>query len=590
MEGITVEHPLPEITGLPSINPWGAKPSPLGNKPSPWGKSSMTNISPPVFSLKDVMSEQLAAELQSKEDWKFHGQNPSSDTMIKEPSLEDLSTSAGEDQDTSNDEILARLLQIELDREHDKQLQAEAKKFNGQNKVSISFENYRLVHPLYRDENEEIPDFDEGYEDQSEWDKKPTKIVVSGKGKQITTKHDAVTCGRRNASKIMEFPPEFESGDGEGMDIRLPNHVYNKLKRHSEAENKKSQKLHEKKEHSTAEHAMDPRTRLLLYKMVNNGILESISGSISTGKESVVFHAFGGILKEIDLPKECAIKVFKTTLNEFRTREKYVHGDHRFSKDDYKKQNPRKIIKIWAEKETANLNRMKKFQIPCPMVQLLRKHILVLSFIGCDQRPAPKLKDAHLSVEDTQIAYEQTLEILKKMHRECGLVHADLSEYNMLWHEDKVWVIDVSQSVEITHPKALEFLYRDCTNVSRFFEKQGAHDVLSAENIFNMVTGLNLQGEGSDFLAQVQKYDKEKSEELLAHQVTQKEYAFDFFFEKALKEREAILQEMGFSDSAEEDVDDGQKERVVEGEEEEVENWEIEDEEDGEDDNIEVNQ
>lgn len=57
------------------------------------------------------------------------------------------------------------------------------------------------------------------------------------------------------------------------------------------------------------------------------------------------------------IPQNIAIKVYKTTLMDFRTREKYVHGDHRFSHDDYKKQNPRKIIKIWAEKEVANLNR-----------------------------------------------------------------------------------------------------------------------------------------------------------------------------------------------------------------------------------------
>lgn len=50
----------------------------------------------------------------------------------------------------------------------------------------------------------------------------------------------------------LQFPPEFESGDGEGMDMQLPNHVYNKLKCHSVSENKRSQKLHEKKEHSTA--------------------------------------------------------------------------------------------------------------------------------------------------------------------------------------------------------------------------------------------------------------------------------------------------------------------------------------------------
>jgi RIO kinase 3 len=57
------------------------------------------------------------------------------------------------------------------------------------------------------------------------------------------------------------------------------------------------------------------------------------------------------------MPKEVAIKVFKTTLNEFHTRAKYVNGDYRFSKDEFKKQNPRKIIRIWAEKETVNLRR-----------------------------------------------------------------------------------------------------------------------------------------------------------------------------------------------------------------------------------------
>lgn len=42
------------------------------------------------------------------------------------------------------------------------------------------------------------------------------------------------------------------------------------------------------------EKAVDPKTRLLMYKMVNSGMLETITGCISTGKESVVFHAYGG--------------------------------------------------------------------------------------------------------------------------------------------------------------------------------------------------------------------------------------------------------------------------------------------------------
>ena len=36
---------------------------------------------------------------------------------------------------------------------------------------------------------------------------------------------------------------------------------------------------------------MDPKTRLILYKLVNSGVLEDVNGVISVGKESVVFHA-----------------------------------------------------------------------------------------------------------------------------------------------------------------------------------------------------------------------------------------------------------------------------------------------------------
>jgi RIO kinase 3 len=39
---------------------------------------------------------------------------------------------------------------------------------------------------------------------------------------------------------------------------------------------------------------LDPKTRLLLYKLVNSEILEEVNGCISTGKEACVFHAFGG--------------------------------------------------------------------------------------------------------------------------------------------------------------------------------------------------------------------------------------------------------------------------------------------------------
>ena len=42
---------------------------------------------------------------------------------------------------------------------------------------------------------------------------------------------------------------------------------------------------------------------------------------------------------------------------------------------------------------------------------MLRKHVLIMSFIGQDQRPAPKLKEATLTLEEMTTAYHQTMEV-----------------------------------------------------------------------------------------------------------------------------------------------------------------------------------
>ena len=54
---------------------------------------------------------------------------------------------------------------------------------------------------------------------------------------------------------------------------------------------------------------------------------------------------------------------------------------------------------------------MQKAGIPCPTVVQLKKHILVMSFIGHDQVPAPKLKEVKLSSEEMKDAYYQTLHV-----------------------------------------------------------------------------------------------------------------------------------------------------------------------------------
>lgn len=131
--------------------------------------------------------------------------------------------------------------------------------------------------------------------------------------------------------------------------------------------------------------------------------------SVIVGKEAVILHAaldpsFPHATD--DWPKECAIKVFKTTLSEFKQRDRYIKDDHRF-KERLRNQTTRKSIQLWAEKEMANLMRLKRAGIPCPQVVKLKEHVLVMSFIGKNNQPAPKLKDAVMSDADFIVAYDE---------------------------------------------------------------------------------------------------------------------------------------------------------------------------------------
>ena len=55
---------------------------------------------------------------------------------------------------------------------------------------------------------------------------------------------------------------------------------------------------------------------------------------------------------------------------------------------------------------------------------------------------------------------------MKILYKDCLLVHSDLSEYNLLWWNDQLYVIDVAQAVDAMHPRAMQFLLRDCRTVS----------------------------------------------------------------------------------------------------------------------------
>ncbi|KAM6976656.1 serine/threonine-protein kinase RIO1 [Aplochiton taeniatus] len=261
--------------------------------------------------------------------------------------------------------------------------------------------------------------------------------------------------------------------------LKYADSVTNKVTNMQRQRDADTYRVKDKADRATVEQVLDPRTRMILFKMLNRGIISEINGCISTGKEANVYHATTA------KGENRAIKIYKTSILLFKDRDKYVSGEFRF-RHGYCKGNPRKMVRTWAEKEMRNLIRLQTAGIPSPEPLMLRSHVLLMSFIGKNDMPAPLLKNAAMSETKARELYLQVIENMRRMYQDARLVHADLSEFNMLYNDGDAYIIDVSQSVEHDHPHALEFLRKDCTNVNDFFLKRGVA-VMTMRELFEFV-------------------------------------------------------------------------------------------------------
>ena len=216
----------------------------------------------------------------------------------------------------------------------------------------------------------------------------------------------------------------------------------------------------------------DEATLGALYKLVQDGHIDALGGPISTGKEAHVFLALAG---EADV----AVKIYRINASDFRQMRQYLEGDPRFENIGGKK---KKVVLAWTKKEFANLKRAQAAGVRVPKPIAVQRNVLVMEFLGTDGERARRLGE--VNVENPRTAYEVVREYARRLY-DAGLVHGDLSEYNVVVHDSQLWVIDLGQAVTVHHPNSREFLERDCRNVANFFARQGLD--VTGEDLFEYV-------------------------------------------------------------------------------------------------------
>ncbi|NGM68546.1 serine protein kinase RIO [Natronolimnobius sp. AArcel1] len=204
----------------------------------------------------------------------------------------------------------------------------------------------------------------------------------------------------------------------------------------------------------------DDATLAALYKLVQDGYVEAFGGPLSTGKEANVYHAQGD-------DREVAVKVYRINASNFRQMRDYLEGDPRFEGLGGKKKD---VVLAWTRKELANLRRAQNAGVRVPEPLAAERNVLVMEYIGNEEGRAKRLGEVH--IENPETAYEVMREYMRRLYS-AGIIHGDLSEYNVVFDDGQLVIIDVGQAVTVHHPNSRDFLERDCENVASFFSRQG---------------------------------------------------------------------------------------------------------------------
>jgi RIO kinase 1 len=131
----------------------------------------------------------------------------------------------------------------------------------------------------------------------------------------------------------------------------------------------------------------------------------------------------------------------------------------------------------WAWAEWQALVRCHQLGLAVPYPVQIDGTELLMEWIGVETEDgtetAPRLAQTRPDPALLASYFDQVREFLSELARN-GLVHGDLSPYNILAAGDRLVVIDLPQTVDLVgNPAGLDFLLRDCTNVCTWFRARG---------------------------------------------------------------------------------------------------------------------
>jgi len=209
-----------------------------------------------------------------------------------------------------------------------------------------------------------------------------------------------------------------------------------------------------------------------LLSLLEDGLIEAVLRPLQSGKEAQIYLVMAG-------GEHRVAKVYKAAHDRnFKHRTDYVEGRGTRNTRDQRAMKRRSSYgkgrdeDSWRSTEVEMIHRLRHAEVRVPAPHLFSDGVLIMELVqGADGAPAPRIGDLHLSPEEAVSIHDALMRDVVRMLC-AGIVHGDLSEFNVLLDANGPVIIDLPQAVDASsNPNARKLLLRDVENIQRFITR-----------------------------------------------------------------------------------------------------------------------
>jgi len=209
-----------------------------------------------------------------------------------------------------------------------------------------------------------------------------------------------------------------------------------------------------------------------LASLADYGIIEEVLRPLMSGKEAQIYLVISGGAHRV-------AKVYKEAQNRtFKNRAEYTEGRKVRNTRDQRamgkgsRHGRAQEEAAWRATEVDMIYRLRDAGVRVPVPYHFIDSVLVMEMISdAEGNPAPRLGDLDLSKDEARAIFDRLLSEVVRM-LSAGVVHGDLSDFNVLVGADGPVVIDFPQAVDASsNANARKLLVRDVDNLHRFMAR-----------------------------------------------------------------------------------------------------------------------